>query len=248
MPDATHHEHAPLTFSEHSRLLLATHTAMRADGGRLITAKVPVGEVLDRVSTAVRPSFADPVQAVEAVVERDVEADRAEIEPWLADPGGVPVDEPCEPVAAPQGVALPAVTVNEVRGVGRGAAVQETVGFVEEGLAAKSRPESGRCRVGRRSSQGSTVSDATDRPGATRRSGEAVVGMVLAQARWVLRTASCEASCPVRSQPMRRGAGMWNRSATSSAADSTPNRCRSFTTAGRRRAGRRRTRRRSVRR
>jgi hypothetical protein len=38
MLDTTAHHVAPLTLSEHSRLLLATHRAMRADGQRLVTA------------------------------------------------------------------------------------------------------------------------------------------------------------------------------------------------------------------
>ena len=66
MPDATHHEHdhAPLTFSEHSRLLLAVHTAMRADGGRLITATQGLQDRQPSDARALSRAFAEVVMLI----------------------------------------------------------------------------------------------------------------------------------------------------------------------------------------
>ena len=64
MPDATHHEHAPLTVSEHSRLLLATHRAMRADGGRLITATQGLQDRDPSDARALSRAFAEVVMLI----------------------------------------------------------------------------------------------------------------------------------------------------------------------------------------
>ena len=64
MRDTANHPHGPSTLSEHSSLLLATHTAMRADGRRLITASQGLQDRGPNDARALGRAFAEVVMLI----------------------------------------------------------------------------------------------------------------------------------------------------------------------------------------